>query len=274
MRTITPRRLNEPIPVLGQGTWRMGRGSHDADVRALQLGIDLGMTLLDTAEMYTGAEEVVRDAITGRRDALFIVSKVLPSNASRTGTIEACERSLKRLGIDRLDLYLLHWPGPHPLNDTLAAFVELRDAGKIRYFGVSNFDIDPSRRLDTLPHGDEIVTNQVYYNVRRRGIERNVVPFTAATGQFIMAYTPLESGALGRSTALANVAERHGVKASTIAIAWTMRHPHVIAIPKATQPDHVRDNAAAADVALTDDDLAEIDREFLPPSRDVPLETT
>ena len=262
------------MPRLGLGTWRMGqsRSERKTEVAALQLGLDLGVTMIDTAEMYDDAELVVGEAIKGRRDGLFIVSKVLPSNASRKGTVQACERSLKRLGIDCLDLYLLHWEGSHPLVGTLAAFQELKTAGKIRHYGVSNFDTRAMANMEKLPGGAQVSSNQVMYSLGRRGIERNLLPWCREHKVSIMAYSPLDQGDLKVQTALKAVAKRHGVAPETVAIAWSMRDPMVCSIPKASQPDHVRANAAAMNLILAKDDLAELDRAYPAPSRDVPLD--
>jgi diketogulonate reductase-like aldo/keto reductase len=244
-----------------------------AEVDALKLGLDLGMTLVDTAEMYGegGAEKVVSEAIEGRRDGVFLVSKVLPENASKAGTIRACERSLARLKTDRLDLYLLHWPGRHPVEDTLDALTRLRAQGKILHHGLSNFDTDEIEEAAALPGGSGIAADQVLYNLGRRGIERRLIPWCRARGVLVMAYSPLEQGRLGSKKALTAVAARHEVSPACVAIAWTIREEGVIAIPKATSPDHVRENARAASLALTPEDLAALDAAFPAPSRDVPL---
>jgi diketogulonate reductase-like aldo/keto reductase len=243
------------------------------EVAAIRLGIDLGMTLIDTAEMYGDAEKVVGEAIRGRREDVQIVTKVLPQNASLDGTMAAAERSLRRLGTDRIDLYLLHWEGAHPLADTLEAFLALQEEGKIVDFGVSNFDIGDMDRCEALPGGSEVAANQVYYNLARRGIERKLLPWCAEHGVIVMAYTPLESGKLSGYAALRTVARRHGATPAQIAIAWTLRHPGVVSIPKASTPEHVRENASSLDVVLTSEDLADLDASFPPPDRDVPLET-
>lgn len=262
------------MPAFGIGTWRMGEraGQKKDEVAAIRLAMDLGVTLIDTAEMYGDAETVVGEAIKGRRDGLFIVNKVLPSNASRKGTVQAAERSLKKLGIDCMDLYLLHWEGSYPLEETLEAFESLRAAGKIKHHGVSNFDTRAMADGEHLPHGKRIATNQVMYNLTRRGIERNLLPWCREHKVAVMAYSPLDQGSLRSTGALASVARRHSVAPETIAIAWTMRDPWMASIPKASNPDHVRANVAAAGIALTPEDLAELDRAYPPPKRDVPLD--
>src|SRR5262245_49622588 len=266
----------ESVPVLGQGTWHMGedRRRHAEEVAALKLGIDLGMTLIDTAEMYGsgGAETVVADAVEGRRDEIFIVSKVLPSNASRRGVETACEKSLKRLRTEIIDLYLLHWRGSVPLSETVAAFESLKAAGKIRHWGVSNFDVDDMEELAGLDGGNAGATNQVLYNPERRGIEHDLVPWSDRRGIPIMAYSPVGQGRLLRNTGLAELARKKGATPAQIVLAWVMRLDGMIAIPKATRPEHVRDNAAAVDITLSADDLAELDRLFPPPRRKQPLE--
>ncbi len=265
----------ESVPVFGLGTWMMGdrKASFNDEVVALQLGLDLGVTLIDTAEMYADAELVVGEAVKGRSDDLFIVSKVLPSNASRAGTIAACERSLKRLGTDRIDLYLLHWRGGARLAETVAAFEDLKAAGKIRHWGVSNFDTSDMEELSGLPSGANCQANQVLYNLSRRGIEFDLLPWSRQRSMPVMAYSPIEQGALAENRAVAAVAARHDATPAQIALAWVMRAGGVIAIPKAVKADHVRQNVAALDIALTTEDLAELDRAFAPPARKRPLET-
>jgi len=264
------------IPVLGQGTWMVG--DHGADRReeiaALQAGIDRGMTLIDTAEMYGdgASEELVGEAIAGRRDELFIVSKVLPSNASRSGTMRACEASLRRLGIDCLDLYLLHWRGRVPLAETVKAFEALKRAGKIRRWGVSNFDTDDMEELAAVADDRACAVNQVLYNPEHRGIEFDLMPWQRKRGIPVMAYSPLgQAGRLLRSPALAEVAGRHDATPAQIALAWALRDGDVIAIPKAGSRRHAEENAQAADIALTPEDLAAIDTAFPPPRRKAPL---
>jgi diketogulonate reductase-like aldo/keto reductase len=259
----------EHVPQLGQGTWRMGESVCDRaqEVVALRLGLDLGMTLIDTAEMYAGggAEKVVAEAIEGRRDDVFLVSKVLPENATRAGTIAACERSLKRLKTDRIDLYLHHWRGSPRLAETLAGFQALAAKGAIRYWGVSNFDGDDMEELLALPGGRECASNQVVYNLRRRGIEATLVPWCRSHRIPIMAYSPIEQGRLLRDRTLAAVAARHGATAAQVALAFVLRHRDMIVIPKAATEAHVRENRAAYDIKLSEADLAELDQAFPPP---------
>ena len=272
----TSLRSGERVPILGQGTWFMGeRGSERAaEAAALRLGLDLGMTLIDTAEMYGngGAEEVVGDAIAGRRNEVFIVSKVLPENASRKGTVAACERSLRRLRTDRIDLYLLHWRSSPPLRETQQAFAELVQAGKIRHWGVSNFDTDDMQELAALPGGEACATNQVLYNLTRRGIEFDLMPYCRACAIPIMAYSPIEQGRMLSHPAHKNVAARHKATPAQIALVWLLRQKDVIVIPKAAIQVHIRENRAALDITLTNDDLVALDKVFAPPKRKKPLE--
>ncbi|MDX8444344.1 aldo/keto reductase [Mesorhizobium captivum] len=275
IRTTTlPSR--EAVPVLGQGTWKMGedRRRRADEVAALRLGLDLGITLIDTAEMYAGggAEEVVAEAIAGRREETFLVSKVLPTNASRAGVTRACENSLKRLATDRIDLYLLHWPGSVPLAETVEAFEALKTAGKIRHWGVSNFDTDEMQELVGLPSGSNVQTNQVLYNLSRRGPEFDLAPWSLERGIPLMAYSPVEQGVLARNAKLDAIAARHNATAAQIALAWVMAQTGVIAIPKASRQEHVRQNAGALDIKLTAEDFAELDRAFPPPTRKRGLE--
>ena len=273
---MTKLASGEAVPMLGQGTWMMGeRGAQRRDeADALRLGLDLGMTLIDTAEMYGsgGAEEVVAEAMAGRREEVFLVSKVLPSNASRAGVEAACTRSLKRLKTDRIDLYLYHWRGGTPLAETIGALEQLRLSGKIRHWGVSNFDTDDMQELALLPEGDKVQTNQILYNLSRRGPEFDLLPWQGARGIPTMAYSPVEQGSLTKDRRLGAIAERHNATPAQIALAWTMRHGDVIAIPKASRPDHVRENRAAADISLTAEDHAELDKAFPPPQRKRSLE--
>jgi diketogulonate reductase-like aldo/keto reductase len=264
------------VPVLGQGTWKMGedRRRRADEVAALRLGIDLGMTVIDTAEMYAsgGAEEVTREAVEGRRDGVFVVSKVLPTNASRGGVMRACEASLKRLGTDRIDLYLLHWRGGTPLAETVGAFEMLKQQGKIRHWGVSNFDTKDMEELAGIASGNAVQTNQVLYNLSSRGVDFDLLPWSRERGIPVMAYSPVGQGNLTRDRRLLAIAKRHDASAAQIALAWTIRQPGVIAIPKAGSTAHVRDNRAALDIRLSDADLAELDSAFPPPSRRRPLE--
>jgi diketogulonate reductase-like aldo/keto reductase len=258
------------VPALGQGTWHMGErgGAAKAEVAALRLGIDLGVTLIDTAEMYGngGAEEVVAQAIAGQRDKIFLVSKVYPHNASRDGVPAACERSLQRLKTDRIDLYLLHWRGSHPLAETVGAFEKLKDSGKIGAWGVSNFDVSDMEELGRIKAGGACATNQVLYHPDSRGIEHDLLPWCLRHRMPVMAYSPVgQGGRLLRSAALRDVAKRHDATPAQIAIAWGLRHPHVISIPKAVDLAHVRENAATGDIVLTAEDLAAIDAAHPPP---------
>ena len=257
------------LPALGLGTWKMGerRGQRKADVAALRHGLDLGLGLIDTAEMYAsgGTEQVVGEAIRGRRDEVYLVSKVLPSNASLKGTIKAAERSLKHLNCDHIDLYLLHWPGSHPLAETLEAYGRLIEDGKIGPSGVSNFDAGEMEDAMAKSGGDAICVNQILYNPAQCAIEAELQSWCEARDVALMAYSPLDQGGILRDAVIEQIADRHYVTSATVAVAWTLRFPGMIAIPKATAPAHVEAVAAARDVNLTDDDLAAIDRAFLPP---------
>ena len=276
------------MPVLGQGTWRMGESkrAHADEVTALRLGIELGMTLIDTAEMYGegGAERVVADAIEGRRDRVFIVTKVYPHNASHTELPKACEHSLKRLRIETIDLYLLHWREKRPpLEETVETFENLRTAGKIKRWGVSNFDIDDMEELFAIENGRNCATNQVLYNLENREIEFDLLPFlhqqSALKHQLVlMAYSPVGHGrGLLENRIVRNIAERRDATPAQIALAWVLRHQDppsdgfaatkVIAIPKASNEKHVRENARSIDIKLTKGDFTELDREFPPKSK-------
>jgi diketogulonate reductase-like aldo/keto reductase len=264
----------ESVPALGLGTWRMGESSRSrrAEVDAVHFALEIGYRLIDTAEMYGdgGAEEVVGEALARgpvRRDEVFLVSKVYPHNASRRGTIAACERSLARLRTDRIDLYLLHWRGEVALAETVAAFEHLRETGKIRHWGVSNFDVDDLSELWEVDDGERCAATQVYYSAGQRGIEFDLVPWQRQHRLPLMAYCPIDQGALARSTRLQAVARHRGVTAAQMALAWVLRQPDVIAIPKAVQAPHLRDNLAAASVELTAAELAQIDAAFPPPAR-------
>jgi diketogulonate reductase-like aldo/keto reductase len=265
----------EEVPALGLGTWGMGERSRDRakEVAALRLGLDLGLTLIDTAEMYGegGAEEVVGEAITGRRDGVFLVSKVYPHNASRKGAVAACERSLKRLGTDRLDLYLLHWRGDVPLAETVEAFESLKANGKARHWGVSNFDAADLDELRAVASGAACAANQVLYHLGERGVEWEVVPDCRRHGIVVMAYSPLGQGAILREPALQELARRHGSTPAAIALAWLLGRDGVIAIPKAARPDHLRANQAALEVALDAADRAALDAAFPAPRGPSPL---
>jgi diketogulonate reductase-like aldo/keto reductase len=266
----------ERVPALGLGTWKMGEAARKraAEVKALQLGLDLGVRLIDTAEMYGEgeAEAIVGEAIAGRRDGLFLVSKVYPHNASRAGTPAACERSLKRLKVETIDLYLLHWRGNVPLAETVAAFEGLVKAGKIRHWGVSNLDTAEMDDLAAVTGGAACAADQVLYNLGRRGIEWSLLPWCRRRTMPVMAYTPLEQGRLAAKAGLKQVAQRHGVSPLQVALAWVLHQDGVIAIPKATDPDHVRANRAAADLTLSPEDLATLDQAFPPPKRETPLQ--
>ncbi|MFL5952493.1 MAG: aldo/keto reductase [Gaiellaceae bacterium] len=266
----------ERIPALGQGTWRMGeRPTRRAEeLEALRLGLDLGLTLIDTAEMYGdgGAEELVADAIEGRRDDVFLVSKVLPSNATRRGTVAACEGSLRRLRTDRLDMYLLHWRGRIPLAETVEAFEELRAAGKIRHWGVSNFDVHDLAEVMTVAGGEHVETDQVLYSLARRAAEYELLPWCRERGLPLMAYSPVDRGRLIDNPVVATIAAKHRAATAQVALAWVLRHPDVCAIPKASIPEHVRENRQALDIELDRDDLQLLDEAFPPPARPVPLE--
>jgi diketogulonate reductase-like aldo/keto reductase len=261
----------ERVPVLGQGTWRMGENkrAHKDEVAALRLGIELGMTLIDTAEMYGegGAEEVVADAIEDQRDRVFVVSKVYPHNASRTELPKACDRSLKRLRIDAIDLYLLHWRERNTrLMETVEAFEKLRAAGKIKRWGVSNFDVDDTEDLWSIENGKNCAANQVLYNLENREIESGLLQWSGSNKVPIMAYSPVGHGrGLLENATLKKIAKRHGLTTSQIALAWVLRQLRMIAIPKASNEKHVRDNARSVQVKLTREDFAELDREFPPP---------
>ena len=260
--------LNGPqVSVIGQGTWYIDRGDRKSAVAALRRGIDLGMTHIDTAEMYGDAEPVVADAIAGRRDDVFLVSKVLPSNASRRGAITACERSLKRLKTDRLDCYLLHWRGSYPLAETVAAFEELAGAGKIRSWGVSNFDTDDLDQMLAVAGKGRIACNQVLYHLQERAIEHAVIPWCEAHDVAVVAYSPFghddfPSSRSKAGTVLQKIAEAHGASARQVALSFLTRNPSVLAIPKASTVEHAADNAAAGELALSKAEIAALDHAF------------
>lgn len=274
LRHVTLRD-GERLPALGQGTWHMGEDRRRAadEAAALRLGIELGMTLIDTAEMYGsgGAEEMIARAAQGIRDSLFIVSKVYPHNASRTGVVAACERSLKRLATDRIDLYLLHWRGTIPLAETLDGFQRLQRDGKIRHYGVSNFDRADMAEWVALKGGDTVAVDQVLYNLAHRGPEWDLVPWCREHRVAVMAYTPLGTGRMLANPGLGEVARRRNATPAQIALAWLLRQEGTIVIPKATRPEHVRENRGALDIHLTEEELAGLDRTFLPPKRRTPL---
>ena len=263
------------MPRLGLGSWHLGeRGERrTAETLALQLGLELGFDLVDTAEMYAdgGAEEVVGEAIRGRREAIYVVSKFYPHHASRRQLPAACARSLERLGIERLDLYLLHWPGPVPLAETVEALEALVDEGRIARWGVSNFDAARMEALFAVAGGERCVANQVLYNLARRGIEFDLLPWCRDHGVDVMAYSPFDEGPLLRHPALVGVAERAGATPAQVALAWLLQRG-VVAIPKAAKPAHLRDNAAARGLALEASVLAALDRAFPPPAESRPLE--
>jgi diketogulonate reductase-like aldo/keto reductase len=266
----------EAVSALGQGTWHMGEDPRlrESEVASLRLGLDLGMTLIDTAEMYAdgAAEQVVAAAIAGRRDEAFVVSKVLPGNATRRGTVAACERSLRRLATDRIDLYLLHWRGGVPLQETVEAFSDLVRTGKIRHWGVSNFDAADLAELMDVPGGSAARTDQVLYNLTRRGIEYDLLPRCRELGLPVMAYSPVEQGRLLGHPVLREVASHHGATPAQVALAWVLRHDGVLAIPKAGTLAHIRENHGSLFVHLTHHDLAALDRAFAPPTGAQPLE--
>jgi len=267
----------DPVPILGQGTWHMAehpRRRH-GEIQAIRVGLDLGMTLIDTAEMYAdgAAEELVAEAIAGRRDEVFLVSKVLPEHATRRGTVAACERSLRRLRTDRLDLYLLHWRGDVPLEATVEGFESLMRSGKIRHWGVSNLDVSDLAELEGIPGGNQVATDQVLYNLARRGVEWDLLPWCRRRRIPVMAYSPIEQGRMLKHPVLRKVAARHHAATAQAALAWLLRQELLVAIPKAGTPDHVRENRAALAVRLNDEDLADLDEAFPPPDGPRPLES-
>jgi diketogulonate reductase-like aldo/keto reductase len=272
----------EAVPVLGLGTWRIAEDPRrrKTEIASLRLGLDLGISLIDTSELYENGrvEELVGEAIDGRRDEAFLVTKVRPSRATRRGTIAACEASLRRMRTDRLDLYSLHWRGSIPLEQTLEAFSELQQAGKIRHWGVSNFDVaDMEDLLDLRPQsqagGDHVETDQVLYNLARRGIEYNLLPWCQKKiGVPIMAYAPMEQGRVLRHPEIRRIAAEHRATPAQVALSWVLRQDGVVAIVKASTSDHIMEDRSAVDVRLTRQELAELDRAFPPPTRPVPLE--
>ena len=266
----------DEVVALGQGTWRMGerRAARKDEVAALRHGIACGMTLVDTAEMYGsgGAEKVVGEAIRGQRDTVYLVSKVLPSNAGRKRMARACEKSLKCLGTDYLDLYLLHWRSGVSLDEVVEGFLALQEAGKIRRFGVSNFDTDDMEELWETPSGQGCQTNQILYNLSRRWPEAALMDWSRRHSQPLMIYSPLEQGRLPEGGALGAIAAERGVTPMQVALAWVLRHEDMFVVPKASRIAHVDENLGALDIVLTDDELAALDTAFPPPAGDAPLE--
>ena len=266
----------ELVPAFGMGTWQMGDEAvaRKEELATLRLGLDLGARLIDTAEMYGDgrSEELVGQAIAGRRDEVFLVSKVLPSNASHRGTIAACERSLSRLKTDRLDLYLLHWRGDIPFSETLEAFAQLQKAGKIKYYGVSNLDVKELIEFWSIPGGREVQTNQVLYNLSRRNVEWDLLPWLREHQIPMMAYSPIEQARLLKHSGLTKLAQRWGVTTSQVALGWLLTKEDVIVIPKTSSRDRLRENFAALEQALTAEQLSELDKLFPPPSGPAPLE--
>ena len=275
MKTITLP-SGRKVPALGLGTWNMGEDTRrrPQELSALQRGIDLGMTLIDTAEMYGegAAEELIGEAIRGRRDRVFIVSKVYPHNGARADAIAACERSLGRLRVDRIDLYLLHWRGSVPLAETLAVFDELKRGGKIGGFGVSNLDTSDMEEAWALPHGPEIETDQILYNLTRRSVEHDLLPWLRDHHVPVMAYSPIEQGRLAHNPKLAAIAKSRGATSTQIALAWLLAQPAIIAIPKSGDRKHVEENRAAADIELSAEEMAALDKAFSRPAQRKPLE--
>lgn len=275
MRTVKLSSGRE-MPALGMGTWRMGENPHcrQDEISALRHGMELGISLIDTAEMYGegGAEEVVGEAIASCRSKMFIVSKVYPHNASRKGVIAACDRTLKRLNTDYLDLYLLHWRSSVPFAETLSAFQALKQAGKIHDYGVSNFDIDDMKEAVGLEGGSAIATNQILYNLSRRGVELDLLPWCNQHSIPVMAYSPIEQGRLLNNSALIEMAEQKEASTAQIALSWLLHQDNVIVIPKASKIEHIEQNYAALDIVLSAEDLATLDAAFPKPTRPIPLE--
>jgi diketogulonate reductase-like aldo/keto reductase len=269
----------EEIPVLGVGTWGLAERPRDRreEIAALQMAVDLGMTVIDTAEMYAGgaAEELIADALGDRRREIFLVSKVLPQHATRRGTVSACDASLRRLNTDHLDLYLLHWRGTVPLDETLAAFEDLERQGKIRHWGVSNFDVDDMEEVVSLTANADanVASNQVLYNLTRRGIEYDLLPWCRKRRIAIMAYSPIERGRLANDATLKAIARRLDATPAQVALAWVLQQQGVVAIPKAAHVEHVREDRGALEIQLSSEDMSELDDAFPPPTRKMPLET-
>lgn len=267
---------NDEVCALGQGTWYMGDNPlmKAEEIKALQRGIELGMSVIDTAEMYGDgrSERLVAEAIEGRRDNVFLVSKVLPSNASYRGTKEACVKSLRRLKTDYLDLYLLHWRGRYPLEDTITAMLELQQQGKIRQWGVSNFDVDDMEELYGITKGNTCATNEVLYNLSRRGIEYDLIPWCEENRIPLIAYSPIERGELMRNKTIKDIAQRNGLTAAQIALAWVLQHPSILAIPKARSISHIEENFKSLSIKLDTNGLNLLDKAFPQPIRKVALE--
>ena len=269
------------LPALGRGTWRIGesKARRATEVKALRSALDMGWRLVDTAEMYGegGSEEAIGQALAEagrgglRREELFLVSKVYPHNASRQGTVAACERSLRRLGVDRLDLYLLHWRGGVPLAETVEAMESLVAAGRIARWGVSNFDVDDMQELWSVDGGTSCAANQVYYSITERGPAHSLLPWLREHGVALMAYSPLDQGALADDAALQALAERQGCSTAQMALAWLLAQAGVNALPKAVGEAHLRENLAAAELVLKDEVSAELSRRYPPPARKPPL---
>jgi len=266
----------ERVPALGQGTWCMGenRAARAEEIATLRLGLDLGITLIDTAEMYGEgkAEELIGEAIAGRRDEAFLVSKTYPHNATRKGAVAACERSLRRLRTDRIDLYLLHWRGSVPLAETMEAFMALQKDGKIRHYGVSNLDLDDMQELGSVPGGKGVATDQLLYNLARRGIEWDLLPWLRKRHIPVMAYSPIERASLARNSKLADFARRHGMTPAQAALAWLLAKDDIIAIPKTAHRERLKENAGALELTLSSEPLAKLDNLFPPPKGPRPLE--
>ena len=275
MRTVTLPG-GEKVSALGQGTWYMGDNAacRSDEIAALQAGVELGMTLIDTAEMYGNgrSEELVGEAIAGRRDKVFLVSKVLPSNASRQGTQKACERSLKRMKTDVIDLYLLHWQGGYSFEDTIAGMMDLKQQGKIRHWGVSNMDVPEMREIFSVRKGDSCAVNQILYNLSRRGVEYDLLPWCREHSLPVMAYSPIEQSRILRDRTLVSIAKKQNATPAQVALSWVLRSPGIIAIPKSGRIAHTKENAASIDLTLAPDDIALLDEAFRAPTRKMPLE--
>jgi diketogulonate reductase-like aldo/keto reductase len=275
MRTVTLP-TGERVPAFGVGTWQMGENpkSRGEEIATLRLALELGATLIDTAEMYGEgkAEALIGEAIAGRREDVFLVSKVYPHNATQHGAVAACERSLRRLNTDRLDLYLLHWRGSVPFEETIAAFMALQKAGKIRHYGVSNLDVDDMQALWSVPDGRNVQTDQVLCNLARRGIEWNLLPWLRERRIPVMAYSPIEQGRILRNPHLVEFAKRYGMTPAEVALAWLLTEDDIIVIPKSARRERLQENLGALKFRLTPEQLAELDRIFPPPSRPRPLE--